>query len=58
MILNTFDNGWGPEFPIKKLENTLLSTTLDQLHASSKRVVVINSTWYTDEYHLTVLKYL
>ena len=58
MILNTFDNGWGPEFPIKKLENTLLSTTLDQLHASSKRVAVINSTWYTDEYHLTVLKYL
>ena len=53
MILNTFDNGWGPEFPIKKLEQSILKSALDQLHNSNKRVIVINSTWYTDEYHQT-----
>jgi hypothetical protein len=58
MIIQTFDNGWGPEFPIKQLENAILKPTLDQLHNSDKRVVVINSTWYTTEYHQTVLQYL
>lgn len=58
MILRTFDNGWGPEFPVKQLENAILKPTLDQLHNSDKRVVVINSTWYTNEYHQTVLEYL
>lgn len=58
MILAVFDNGWGPEFPVKKLEQEILKLTMEQLHNSSSRVIVINSTWYTNEYHLTVLNYL
>jgi hypothetical protein len=53
MIIQTFDNGWGPEFPVKQLENTILKPTLDQLHNSDKRVVVINSSWLHDRKFVT-----
>jgi hypothetical protein len=58
MILKTFDIGWGYEWPVRQLEHAILKNTMEQLHASDRRVVVINSTWYTDQYHQTVLEYL
>jgi hypothetical protein len=58
MILATFDKGWETKYPVKQLEQEILSTFLDKLKISSRRAIVINSTWYTDEYHLTVLDYL
>jgi hypothetical protein len=58
MILRTFDNGWTSDYPAKQLEQEILKPALDQLQHSNKRVIVINSTWYTDEYHQTVLEYL
>jgi len=54
MIVKTFDAGWGPEWPVKQLEQDILTTYLAPFAASDKRVAVINSTWYTDEYHETV----
>lgn len=58
MIVKTFDAGWGPEWPVKQLEQDILTTYLAPLEVSDKRVVVINSTWYTDEYHKTVTTWL
>ena len=58
MILRTFDIGWGSEYPAKQLEHAVLKVTLEHLHNSSRRVIVINSTWYTDDFHQTVLAYL
>lgn len=58
MILKTFDIGWGNNFKTKKFEQKLLEPFLSMLSASEKTAVVINSTWYTDEYHQEVLAYL
>jgi len=55
MILATFDNGWGPEWPAKQLEIKILDQYLEPLYQSNKKWVIINSTWYTDEFHLEVL---
>jgi len=55
MIIKTFDNGWGPEYPAKQLETQLLTPWYNQLNQSSKRVVVINSVWYTGDYHQQIV---
>ena len=59
MIIKTFDNGWGPEYPAKQLENRLLGSTYSRLIGCKKRYAVINSVWYSEDYHQsTVLPYL
>ncbi len=58
MIIQTFDAGWGQQWPVRHLEHAVLKNTMEQLHASEYRVVVVNSTWYTNQYHQTVLEYL
>lgn len=58
MILATFDKGWETTYPTKQLEQEILSVFLKNLQDSPRRAIVINSTWYTDDYHLTVLDYL
>lgn len=59
MIVKTFDNGWGPEYPAKQLEAQLLSHWFEQLESSNIKSVIINSVWYTDDYHRhTVVPYL
>lgn len=52
MIVRTFNNGWGDDVPLKQLEQKIV----DQYLANDvKRTVLINSTWYTQEYHEWVL---
>jgi len=58
MILNTFDIGWGNNFKTKQFEQELLQPFLSILSNSEKTAVVINSTWYTDDYHQEILVYL
>jgi len=58
MILKTFDNGWGPEWELKKIESQLVTSYLTPLVYSQQRCAVINSTWYTNEYHAQVLEQL
>jgi hypothetical protein len=58
MILQTFDIGWGNNFKTKQLEQELLAPLLSNLSASEKTAVIINSTWYTDDYHNEVIDYL
>jgi hypothetical protein len=55
MIVSTFDNGWGPEWSTKKFEQQILSTYLEPLANNKQRWAMINSTWYTDEYHQQTL---
>jgi hypothetical protein len=55
MIQYIFDNGWGPEFQVKKFENQLLSDVLTRLQESSEHIVIVNSTWYTDDYHNNIV---
>jgi hypothetical protein len=58
MILQTFDNGWGPEWPAKQFEKSLVDCMLHELIDNDSRTVIINSTWYSQEYHQTVLAQL
>lgn len=58
MIVKTFDNGWGPEWPVKQFEQELLRKYLAPLESSAQSVAVINSTWYTSEYHNEVTAWL
>ena len=55
MIVKIFDNGWGPTFPLKKLEQQIIEQYL--VHDQSK-IVLINSTWYGTDYHQQVMSEL
>lgn len=54
MIVHEFDKGWGSQWFLKKLEQELLRKYLKPLHESKKRVAVINSVWYDQNYHAHV----
>ena len=58
MIVKTFDNGWGSEFPLKKFEQQIVDSFLKTQAQDSSKTVVINSVWYTQEYHQLVLSQL
>jgi hypothetical protein len=55
MIVRTFDNGWGLEFPLKKFEQEIVTRFLKTQHSDHSQTVIINSVWYTQEYHQQVL---
>jgi hypothetical protein len=55
MIVKIFNNGWGNGVPLKQLEQTIID---QYLATDTKRTVLINSTWYTAEYHQQVLTQL
>lgn len=58
MIIQQFDNGWGPELPLKKFEQNIVDSLLQNIATDSSRTVVINSVWYTDQYHQQVMTWL
>lgn len=58
MIIKTFDQGWGPEWRLKKYEQQIVAGLMQHLTASSKKIVLINSVWYTKEAHENVLDWL
>jgi hypothetical protein len=58
MIVKTFDNGWGPKFPLKKFEQQLIDQFLANAAADQSRTVVINSVWHTQDYHQQVMTQL
>lgn len=45
-----FDNGWNPNYVTKKFERSLL----DKMLAGFSNTAIVNSTWYTDEFHVKV----
>jgi hypothetical protein len=55
MIVKTFDNGWGHNFPAKQFEQQIISQYLQHI---TTRTVLINNTWYTSDYHQQVMNQL
>lgn len=58
MIIQRFDNGWGAEFPWKQYEQKIVEQATRFLAVDNSRTVIINSVWYTKEYHQQVLNWL
>lgn len=55
MIVKIVDNGWGPEFALKRLQEKILGQYFATLVNDVKRYFVIDSTWYTDQIHEQVI---
>jgi len=58
MIIHQHDFGWGPQWPVKRIEQEITDQYLAPLIQSSQRVVLINSTWYGQEQHQKTLTWL
>lgn len=58
MIIKTFDNGWGPGIPLRDFQEDLLAQYFMPVQLDSVPTVVINSTWYTKEFHTMVMEQL
>lgn len=55
MIVEVFDNGWGNNYPAKQYERSIVDALLTQIARDRSRTVVINSVWYTQEFHDKVM---
>jgi hypothetical protein len=55
MIIKTLDNGWGNNFPAKQFEHQIINQYLTTDVAKS---IIINNTWYTNDYHQQVMSQL
>lgn len=58
MLIKTFDQGWGQQYPLKQFEQSIVSDLVKPFVESDQRVVIINSVWYTDEMHNEVMSWL
>lgn len=58
MIIREFDNGWNRQYPLKQYELEITQQLLKPFVDSSKKVVVINSVWYTNDFHQSVCEWL
>ena len=58
MIIKTFDNGWGPGIPLRDFQQDLLAQYFMPVQLDAVPTVVINSTWYTKEFHAMVMEQL
>lgn len=58
MIVKTFDQGWGQQYPLKQYEQSIVTDLVKHFAASSQRTVVINSVWYTRDMHEQVMSWL
>ena len=52
MITHRFDQGWGPQYAIKQFEQQLVDQYVSKCHLDT---VLINSTWYSQDYHRQVM---
>lgn len=55
MILKEYDIGWGTNWPMKQLEKQIVKTKLSKYYTDESRTVIINSVWYTGDYHQRVM---
>lgn len=58
MILKVYDIGWGSNWPMKQLEQQIIKKRLANYYVDDSRTVIINSVWYTGDYHQQVLQEL
>jgi hypothetical protein len=55
VILKEYDIGWGPKWPMKQLEQQIIKQRLAAHYVDNSRTVIINSVWYTGDYHQQVM---
>lgn len=55
MILKEYDIGWGSRWPMKQLEQQIIKARLLPYYTDNSRTVIVNSVWYTGEYHRAVM---
>jgi hypothetical protein len=55
MIVKIFDNGWGNQYPLKQYEQSLIQLYIHPVINDNVPTVLINSVWYTGDYHQQVL---
>jgi len=55
VILKEYDIGWGTNWPMKQLEQQIVKTKLTKYYTDESRTVIINSVWYTGDYHQQVM---
>jgi hypothetical protein len=58
MIVKTFDQGWGQQYPLKQYEQQVVSGLIKPFVDSNQRIVIINSVWYTEDMHKQVMSWL
>ena len=58
MITKIFNNGWGNDWPITKFEQSIVQQITKTWSEDNSCTIVINSTWYTTDYHQQVLAQL
>lgn len=58
MIIKIFDNGWGSNYPLKQFEQSVVDRMLATIRDDDSYTVVINSVWYTQDYHDAVMSWL
>ena len=58
MITQIIDQGWGPEWPLKKFEQQILDEYLMPFRSDEKNNVIVNSTWYSQDLHRATLQQL
>lgn len=55
MIVKEYDIGWGPQWPMKQLEKKIVKNFLSQYYINDSCSVIVNSVWYTENYHEQVM---
>jgi hypothetical protein len=55
MILKEYDIGWGAHWPTKQLEQRIVRNLLRDRYLDNSRSVIINSVWYSNDYHQQVM---
>jgi hypothetical protein len=58
MIIKEFNNGWGDDVPLRFMESQWMRSYLDTYYRDSSRTVLINSVWYSNDYHDQVMRQL
>ena len=55
MILKEYNIGWGLNWTMKQLEQQIVNARLSKYYTDDSRTVIINSVWYTQDYHQQVI---
>jgi len=58
VIIKEYDIGWGAEWPMKQLEKQIVKNFLLKYYTDESKTVLINSVWYTSDYHQQVMEEL
>lgn len=58
MILREFHNGWGDDVQLRRFEKQIIRQYLSPWYQDKVRSVVVNSTWYTEEFHADVMAWI